>query len=117
MTSIAKNLATTTSTGNRASPPASCIHSTDPHQIAGPRSHYPTRAITGGTEGQAGLYAAAQNMALVPLMLLGAVTPLFLSSLAELKEEHGFETARSLAADVLRLAILMWPLIAVGADG
>lgn len=69
----------------------------------------------GGTEDQAGLYAAAQNMALVPIILLGAVTPLFLSSLAELKEEHGFDTARALAGDVLRLAILTWPLIAVGA--
>jgi O-antigen/teichoic acid export membrane protein len=69
----------------------------------------------GGTEGQAGLYAAAQNLSLVPTMLVAAVAPLVLSSVAEMNTAHGRKAAQALARDSLRVAILLAPFAALAA--
>jgi O-antigen/teichoic acid export membrane protein len=69
----------------------------------------------GGTAAQAGLYAAAQNLSLVPTLLVAAVVPLVLSSVAEMNTAHGRKAAQALARDALRVAILLAPFAALAA--
>lgn len=71
------------------------------------------------TTAEVGLYAAAQNMSLVPGLFAAAFTPLLLSTLSRLIRDEARDHARDMGRDSLRLALLLLPFAAMtaGASG
>ena len=72
-----------------------------------------------GTAAEAGIYAAAQNLALGPLMLAGAAGPVLLSTMTRLRRDGHDDHARRLGRHALRVALTLWPFAAIvaGAAG
>jgi O-antigen/teichoic acid export membrane protein len=68
--------------------------------------------ILGGTAAQAGIYSAAQNLAIVPGYLVFSFSPLLLSALSRLL--HGGEQgrARGMSTNTLRAVVAVLPFIA-----
>ena len=64
----------------------------------------------GGTSEQAGLYGAAQNLALLPGLISMSFGPVFLSMIVRELSQGNIEGARGLARDTLRTVVLMFPL-------
>ncbi len=62
-----------------------------------------------GTAADAGLYAAAQNLAIVPTLVAGALSPLLLSTLGRMIKGGQIENARRLASDGMRLVLGLLP--------
>ncbi len=69
----------------------------------------------GATAAQAGLYGAAQNLAVVPGLFAQAFSPLLLSTLTRLRRDGRLQQARSMARDSIRLVILLLPFAALAA--
>ncbi len=67
----------------------------------------------GGTSEQAGWYAAAQNLAMLPSLISLSIGPVFLSMLGRELSQGNVEGARGLARDTLRAAVLTLPLPAI----
>jgi len=67
----------------------------------------------GGTSEQAGHYAAAQNLALLPAVLSMSLAPVLLSSLGRELRSGDVGAARGLARDALRAVVLLMPLPAI----
>jgi len=67
----------------------------------------------GGTSEQAGHYATAQNMALLPAVLSMSLAPVLLSSLGRELRSGDVGAARGLARDALRAVVLLMPLPAI----
>ncbi len=69
----------------------------------------------GGTAAQAGIYGAAQNLAVVPGYVVFSFAPLLLSALSRLRRRGDEVTAAQLIANSLRAVVVLLPLFAVGA--
>jgi O-antigen/teichoic acid export membrane protein len=69
----------------------------------------------GGTTADAGLYAAARNLAIVPSIFTGAFSPLLLATLTGLVRDGESDHARALARDALRLVFLLAPIAGIAA--
>jgi O-antigen/teichoic acid export membrane protein len=72
--------------------------------------------VTGSVE-QAGIYAAAQNLAIAPGLLASAVAALLMSMLGRLRRAGEDGEARALARGALRATLLLLPLAALVAGG
>ncbi|MFN2384505.1 MAG: lipopolysaccharide biosynthesis protein [Gemmatimonadota bacterium] len=66
----------------------------------------------GGTASQAGVYGAAQNVALLPGVITLAFSPLLLSALTRLEQSGG--DTRGLSRDAMRLTTLLLPFALLG---
>lgn len=66
----------------------------------------------GYTAEEAGLYGAAQNLALLPSLLGMAATPLLLSSLSQAFARGNAELARTMTSHAMRVAVMTFPLAA-----
>ena len=71
--------------------------------------------LLGGTAAQAGIYGAAQNLALVPIMFSLSFAPLLQSTLIRMVKDKQMTDARSMAGESIRLAILFLPFAAMTA--
>lgn len=71
--------------------------------------------ILGGSTAQAGIYGAAQNLALVPVIFSIAFAPLLQSTLIRLVRDRQAREARSMARESIRLAVLLLPFAAMTA--
>ena len=69
----------------------------------------------GGTAEQAGLYGAAQNLALFPSVFAIAFAPVLLSTLGRMCQEGWLEQAKTLGQNAMRLVLLLLPLAAMTA--
>src|SRR5207253_2658500 len=67
----------------------------------------------GATAEQAGIYAAAQNLALIPAIFSLAFAPLLLSTLSSLCFSRDLDSARAMSRDALRIIFWLLPLAAV----
>jgi O-antigen/teichoic acid export membrane protein len=67
----------------------------------------------GGSIDQAGVFGAAQQMALLPALFTGAFSPLLLSTLSHQLSRGRHESARLIARQGLRVALLLLPLAAL----
>jgi O-antigen/teichoic acid export membrane protein len=67
----------------------------------------------GGTAQQAGLYAAAQNLTVVPMVFALSFSPVLLSRLGQIQRERDDAGARALAREVLRFVVLLLPFAAI----
>ena len=66
----------------------------------------------GASAAQAGLYGAAQNLAIVPGLFAMSFSPLLLSTLTRLRRDRQESHARAMARDSMRLVILLLPFAA-----
>jgi O-antigen/teichoic acid export membrane protein len=66
----------------------------------------------GYTAEEAGLYGAAQNLALLPTLLGMAATPLFLSSLSRALARGDTGLARAMTRHAMRIAVMTFPFAA-----
>ncbi len=71
--------------------------------------------VLGATTAQAGLFGAAKSVALVPSLFAQAFSPVLLSTLMRLRREGHALHAQAMAADAVRLVILVVPFAAVAA--
>lgn len=71
--------------------------------------------ILGGTAAQAGIYGAAQNLAIVPVIFSLSFAPLLQATLVRLVRDKQEKEAREMAAESIRLAILLLPFAAMSA--
>jgi O-antigen/teichoic acid export membrane protein len=67
----------------------------------------------GGTVAEAGIYGAAQNLALVPGLIAMSFSPLLLSSMSRLRKDDGEAPAQQLAHDSLRAVVAALPFAAM----
>lgn len=74
-----------------------------------------TLKALGGTAAQAGLYGAAQNLAIIPGTFVGSFAPVLLSTLGRLLRDGERERAKYMAQMALRMVLLMLPLAAITA--
>ena len=65
--------------------------------------------ILGGTADQAGIYGAAQSLAIIPAIFSLSFTPLLLSTLSRMLREGDDRGARELGRDAMRIVIWMLP--------
>lgn len=65
--------------------------------------------ILGGTADQAGIYGAAQSLAIIPAIFSLSFTPLLLSTLSRMLREGDERGAREMGRDAMRLVIWMLP--------
>ena len=66
--------------------------------------------ILGGTANQAGIYGAAQNLAIIPSIFAFSFSPLLLSTLSRMLREGYDQEAKELGRDAMRAVIWMLPL-------
>jgi O-antigen/teichoic acid export membrane protein len=66
--------------------------------------------ILGGTADQAGIYGAAQNLAIIPSIFAFSFSPLLLSTLSRMLREGDDQGAKELGRDAMRAVIWMLPL-------
>jgi O-antigen/teichoic acid export membrane protein len=71
-----------------------------------------TLSALGGTPAQAGHYAAAQNLAILPSLFALAFSPLVISSLTRALRHGDVEQARRMGRDALRAVLLLLPFAA-----
>jgi O-antigen/teichoic acid export membrane protein len=74
----------------------------------------------GASTADAGIYAAARNLALATNVFSAAFAPLILSTLVRLAREGALDHARDMSRDALRLILLLMPfaaLVAGASDG
>ncbi|HWO41014.1 MAG TPA: oligosaccharide flippase family protein, partial [Candidatus Eisenbacteria bacterium] len=69
----------------------------------------------GGTAAEAGIYSAAQNLAIVPAIFATAFAPLLLSTLSRLNQSQETALAKDIAAASIRAVILLLPFAALTA--
>ncbi len=69
--------------------------------------------ILGGSVETAGIYGAAQNLALVPGIFALSFSPLLLATLSRLTSAGQEQAARKVASDALRVILLMLPFAAI----
>ena len=68
-----------------------------------------TLTALGGTTQQAGLYAAAQNLSILPSLVAASFSPLLLSALSRASREPGGRLASRLRRDAMRGVVLLVP--------
>jgi O-antigen/teichoic acid export membrane protein len=75
--------------------------------------------LLGGTVEEAGVYAAAQNLAIVPLMMAQTATPLLLAALSRARRDADAASERRMVGTAIRLTAWSLPFAAVvsGAAG
>jgi O-antigen/teichoic acid export membrane protein len=69
----------------------------------------------GGTAEQAGIYGAAQNLALIPGLFAMAFAPVLLSRLGQIRKTGEIAPAKALARNAMRFALLILPFGAIAA--
>jgi O-antigen/teichoic acid export membrane protein len=69
----------------------------------------------GASTAEAGIYAAARNLALATGVFSGAFAPLILSTLVRLVREGAVDHARDMSRDALRLVLALTPFVALAA--
>jgi O-antigen/teichoic acid export membrane protein len=69
--------------------------------------------MLGGTAAQAGIYGAAQNLAMLPGFLVVAVSPLLLSTLSRALRDHGGRTPREICTNAMRAVIGLLPFVCI----
>jgi O-antigen/teichoic acid export membrane protein len=74
-----------------------------------------TLTALGGTARQAGLYGAAQNLAIFPGLFAASFSPLLLSALSRAFRDGKGPLARALARDAMRAVILLAPFAGLAA--
>ena len=67
----------------------------------------------GGTGAQAGIYGAAQNLAIVPGYVAFSFAPLLLSALSRVLRSDGTAVAKEMAGNTLRAVVALLPFIAI----
>lgn len=67
----------------------------------------------GGSAEQAGIYGAAQNLALIPGLFAIAFTPVLLSTLGRIQQDSELTQARELSQNAMRLVLLLLPFAAI----
>lgn len=67
----------------------------------------------GGTAEQAGIYGAAQNLALIPGLFAVAFTSVLLSTLGRIQQNGELSQAKELSQDAMRLVLLLLPFGAI----
>lgn len=70
--------------------------------------------LLGGTAAEAGFYATAQNLSLMPSLFTLAFVPLLLSTLTRILSTGDSSKARYLSRDAMRLVVLLLPFAALG---
>ena len=71
--------------------------------------------VLGGTVAQAGIYGAAQNLALVPGIFALSFSPLLLSTLSRVLREGEVTLAREMSRDAMRVVVGLLPFAALTA--
>jgi O-antigen/teichoic acid export membrane protein len=71
--------------------------------------------ILGGTAQEAGVYGAAQNLALVPSIFALSFAPVLLSTLGQTRRNQEIEQAQKLSQRAMRLVLLILPFAAMTA--
>lgn len=69
--------------------------------------------MLGGTAAQAGIYGAAQNLAMLPAFLVVAVSPLLLSAVSRALRDHAGRTPREICNNAMRAVIGLLPLVCI----
>ncbi|MBF2026330.1 MAG: oligosaccharide flippase family protein [Oscillatoriales cyanobacterium C42_A2020_001] len=70
--------------------------------------------LLGGTAAEAGFYATAQNLSLMPSLFTLAFVPLLLSTLTRILSTGDQSKAQHLSRDAMRLVLLLLPFAALG---
>jgi O-antigen/teichoic acid export membrane protein len=69
--------------------------------------------MLGGTAAQAGIYGAAQNLAMLPGFLVLALSPLLLSTLSRALRDQAGRTPREICSNAMRAVIGLLPLVCI----